>query len=528
MKKSRLIHQIIHLGTQKEPKAESPRNVRLLNALSLVLLLITLLSALSMVFFKDYTINNLTLDISLAVVYTLPVFALNHIGKFELARVYFIGCGIGLLTYLVIDARHNNIYIAEAENIMIGFSVATVFLFSRLRMIVLFLANFIWLLVLSYWVMHPLKSDFNPEFYHNVQNYAFAYLLIFVFTNAYKMEARRALQEKDSALQKLKEQNSYIAEEKKELEKTLAGTGIHIWEVDLPPEPLPGSFKENTRLILENCYDLEGEIDFSDQKRIEKTIEKLGEDRLDFGLQFKVNVKNETRFLRSRAVIRSRKHPIKIQGITIDVTEQKNTEQRLFKSESKFKDIFNSVFGGIYLIHKNQFRIVNKAFCKITGYTREELISPDFDFKSIVLDNQTRLGEILDLRSQGISRPFSYEIGIKTKQGKVKYLQINSVLIGDPSDENILGITLDVTRHRLLEKQLEEKNKTLLDIAHHHSHKLRGPVARLLGIIQVVRTVESFEEANQFIQLLEPEIIHLDNIIKNTVQKTQKVQKVSA
>lgn len=63
------------------------------------------------------------------------------------------------------------------------------------------------------------------------------------------------------------------------------------------------------------------------------------------------------------------------QGIVYDVTERKEAEERLKKSEEKFRRIIETTGEG-FLLADEQSRIVevNDAFCRMLGYAREELV----------------------------------------------------------------------------------------------------------------------------------------------------------
>jgi sigma-B regulation protein RsbU (phosphoserine phosphatase) len=63
------------------------------------------------------------------------------------------------------------------------------------------------------------------------------------------------------------------------------------------------------------------------------------------------------------------------QGILIDITERKLAEDALRKSEEKFRRIVETTAEGFILMDENLKIVeVNKAYCKMVGYSAEELI----------------------------------------------------------------------------------------------------------------------------------------------------------
>jgi len=63
------------------------------------------------------------------------------------------------------------------------------------------------------------------------------------------------------------------------------------------------------------------------------------------------------------------------QGILVDITERKRAEEGLRKSEEKFRRIVETAGEGFLLMDENLHIIdVNDAYCRLLGYSREELI----------------------------------------------------------------------------------------------------------------------------------------------------------
>jgi len=72
------------------------------------------------------------------------------------------------------------------------------------------------------------------------------------------------------------------------------------------------------------------------------------------------------------------------QGIVVDITKRKLAEEELRKSEEKFRRIVETAGEGFILMDEDLHILdVNDAYCRLIGYTREELIGKTpFDFAS--------------------------------------------------------------------------------------------------------------------------------------------------
>ena len=89
------------------------------------------------------------------------------------------------------------------------------------------------------------------------------------------------------------------------------------------------------------------------------------------------------------------------QGILVDITERKRAEDNLRKSEEKFRRIVETAGEGFILMDEDLKIVdVNEAYCRLLGYTREEILGKTpldlatEDFRQFMLTNRdTILGQ---------------------------------------------------------------------------------------------------------------------------------------
>lgn len=159
-------------------------------------------------------------------------------------------------------------------------------------------------------------------------------------------------------------------------------------------------------------------------------------------------------------------------GVALDITEKKQTEIELQKKEEIYKTLVNNANDAIYLITNNSFVYVNPKFEEITGYTQDEICNENFHFTKLLTPESKLIVEERRLaRQRGESIPSKYEFQIVTKNGQVKHVETNTVLISNNSANlQILGIMRDVTEkisadtlQQKLQMQLEIFFRTSLD-----------------------------------------------------------------
>ncbi len=94
----------------------------------------------------------------------------------------------------------------------------------------------------------------------------------------------------------------------------------------------------------------------------------------------------------------------------------------------------------------------------------------------------------------------------------------------DQHDE-IIGVTISVSNideSKRAELLIQAQNEQLLRIAHLQSHQIRGPVATILGLLQLLNRSSLTTENAQLIKYLETSALKLDDTIHRIVEATEK------
>ncbi len=122
-------------------------------------------------------------------------------------------------------------------------------------------------------------------------------------------------------------------------------------------------FKEDMERVKEEI-DGFADADLEEYTQLYRIITKSGEIRW---------VEDQTSVVRDDAGIKTHN-----QGILIDITERKLAEEKLRKSEEKFRRIVETAAEG-FLLMDEDLKIVdlNDTYCRMLGYSREELLGSD-------------------------------------------------------------------------------------------------------------------------------------------------------
>lgn len=112
---------------------------------------------------------------------------------------------------------------------------------------------------------------------------------------------------------------------------------------------------------------------------------------------------------------------------------------------------------GVYLLHEKRYVYVNAAFCEVTGYTRDELTDPLFDYNVLLPQAaQSQIRDRYERHKTGQPPPRRYDVRAVHKSGRLVDLEVSVTRVGGGADVTVLGIVRDVSGPRGSERRLQE------------------------------------------------------------------------
>jgi len=158
--------------------------------------------------------------------------------------------------------------------------------------------------------------------------------------------------------------------------------------------------------------------------------------------------------------------PYGMQLAFIDVTDRKQVEENLQRSEEKYRTIIEQISDGYFEIDLDgRFTFVNDAQCRNLGYTREEMIGIQsgqyFD-----REKREKINKLFRTIVETGVPIRSYDLEFVKKDGKKSFQAISASLIRNPQGKPVgfRGISRDITSRKLAEMKLKSYADEISDL----------------------------------------------------------------
>jgi PAS domain S-box-containing protein len=214
----------------------------------------------------------------------------------------------------------------------------------------------------------------------------------------------------------------------------------------------------------------------------------------------------------------------KVVGVSVFGVNQNEKEQsRLYlkQSENRFRNLFYENSAAMYFFDPQDGRFidVNPAAEHLYGWTKEEFTQKTiFDINVSVENLHWKLDQLKKDKS-GFFIMKHYR-----KDGSVVDLEISSCIIIVENQELVYEIVHNITERNLYYSTVAEQNRVLKEIAWMQSHVVRAPLARILGLVNLLSDTE-FKELNQtqITELIIDSANELDSIIRDITMQSHEM-----
>ncbi|MDO9528535.1 MAG: PAS domain S-box protein [Syntrophales bacterium] len=137
-----------------------------------------------------------------------------------------------------------------------------------------------------------------------------------------------------------------------------------------------------------------------------------------------------------------------------DITDRKRVEEALRESEENYRNLFENANQAIFVVQDDKVVFLNPVSTMMIGYSGEEIMARPFiefihpDDRDMVIDRYIR-------RMKGEELPHLYSFRIIHRDGNIRWVELNAVLINWKGKTATLNFLTDITDRRKAEEELK-------------------------------------------------------------------------
>lgn len=260
-----------------------------------------------------------------------------------------------------------------------------------------------------------------------------------------------------------------------QLQNTKEVAQIGSWEMDLEGQKLEWSSITKYIYEVEQNYNpaysdaLSFYAEGEHREKIQRKINALIQNGVAFDEELQIKTPNGPKWVRTIATPVFKKNKcVRIFGLLQDINEKNVALKKLALQEEQFRQTFDSAPNGMALVSpEGKWLRINKSFCKLLGYTEEELLITDFQHITHPDDLAADLA-LVNAVLKGEREGYTMEKRYLHKNGSIVYALLAVSLIRSEEGEPLYFISQvnDITPIKTLEFALKEsvdKMKSIQD-----------------------------------------------------------------
>lgn len=178
-------------------------------------------------------------------------------------------------------------------------------------------------------------------------------------------------------------------------------------------------------------------------------------------------------------------------GIIVDISQRKQMEKALQKSEQQFRSLISNIPGAAYRMEVGNHReiiFISEGISRLTGYQQQEFTNHNINYVDIILPEFSTPFEQFITTIISTQKQYTIEYKIRHADGHELWVWHTATYMADEDERWIDGVILNINERRLAEDQIRHSRDTAKKDAENTalflaniSHEIRTPLNAVVG-----------------------------------------------
>ena len=282
-----------------------------------------------------------------------------------------------------------------------------------------------------------------------------------------------------------------------------------------------GLEKNKTKITFKTYLEL---LHPEDRSFFKETIQQILKNHKDIDFQERIiRPDGVVRHLKSWCkLITEEGQAVKVIGACIDVTQHMENELKIKVHLDRYNAVSKATSDTIWDYDILTGDVIwSNSITEIFGYDKTEG-KYQWWYKRVHPDDLNRITNIVSESIEGKRSRWVCDYRFRCADGSYKFVLDRGFLIYDDNGRAIrmIGAMQDITEQAIHARKMEQQNHRLRDIAWAQTHLVRAPLARILGIVDLLNDAPDKPLDKELLNYLRISAKELDKVIKGIIDKS--------